>query len=100
MEVMQKDGPSPHLAETFVAAGIAFCFYPMTIAPIGVASNGGALGLASLVVALVFAWRAFALNTKAPWLRRLVQLPLAALVMFLAMSDAYWQLVRAGWLGL
>jgi hypothetical protein len=68
----------------------------MTIAPIGWASNGGLLGLGSLVAASIFSWRAFALNYGSPWLRRLLQGPLAAGITYLAIREAFVQCL-CGW---
>ncbi len=83
---------------TVAAAVIAFLFYPMTVAPLGGASNGGALGLTALTISLVLSWRAFALNRVSPWLRRLIQLPIAALVTYLAIADALTQYRSGSWL--
>lgn len=99
MKVEAHKEQSLRLGDTVAAAGIAFLFYPMTIAPIGTASNGGVLGFGSLVVASFFAWRAFALNMRSPWLRRLLHLPLAALLSFMAIHDAFAQCVAGWWLG-
>ena len=98
METQAHKEQSLRIGDTAAAVGIAFLFYPLTIAPIGPASNGGALGLGSLVIALLLAWRAFALNMKSPWVRRLVHLPLAAVVTFMVIHDAYAQFVSGRWL--
>jgi hypothetical protein len=82
---------SRHFRATAGALAIALIFYPMTIAPTGAASNGGMLGLSSLVIASVLSWWAFALNRTSPWVRRLVQLPVTVLVTFMAIHDAYCQ---------
>ena len=78
---------------------IALLFYPMTIAGIGSASNGGVIGLGSLVIASALSWRAFSLNKTDRWVRRLVQLPVTALVTFMAIHDAYCQCVAGWWWG-
>lgn len=91
---------SRHLGATAVAVAITVVFYPMTIAPIGAASNGGVIGFTSLVVASGLSWWAFALNKGSPWVRRLIQLPVTALVTYMAIQDAYAQCVAGGWLGL
>jgi len=84
---------SKHLGITAGSIAIALLFYPMTITPIGAASNGGILGLSSLVIASALSWRAFALNRISPRMRRLIQLPVTALVTFMAIHDAYCQYV-------
>ena len=89
---------SLRLGDTAAAVTLAFLFYPMTIAPIGVASNGGVLGLGSLIVASFCAWRALALNLRSAWLRRLLHIPLAAFITYMAIQDAFVQLVW-WWLG-
>lgn len=95
----QRQQHSSCLGLTAGAAAIAFLFYPMTIAPTGNLSNGGVLGFGSLVVASVLAWRAFTLS-KSPWLRRLVQLPLTALISYMAIKDALCQCCSHWWWGL
>jgi hypothetical protein len=87
---------SRRLADTALAVGIAVLFYPLTIAPTGVGSNGGVLGFSSLVAASFFAWRALALNEGSPWLRRLLQVPLAAGVTYLAIREAFVRCI-VGW---
>ncbi len=99
MEVEAHMEQSLRLGDTAAAAGIAFLFYPTTIAAIGIYSNGGVLGFGSLVIASLFAWRALVLNMRSSWLRRLLQLPLAALVTFMAILDAYAQSVTRWWWG-
>ena len=98
-EMRNKSESSRHLSATVAAIGIAMVFYPMTIAGIGSASNGGILGFGSLVIASGLSWWAFALNRKSPWLRRLLQLPITALVTFMAIHDAYGQSVAGWWWG-
>ncbi|MCK5851382.1 MAG: hypothetical protein KAH23_10745, partial [Kiritimatiellae bacterium] len=90
---------SRHLGATAGALAIALVFYPMTIAGIGDASNGGVLGFGSLVIASGLSWWAFALNTSSPWVRRLIQLPITTLVTFMAIHDAYCQCVAGWWWG-
>jgi hypothetical protein len=90
---------SRHLGATVGALAIALAFYPLTIAPIGPASNGGILGFGSLVIASFLSWWAFARNTSAPWIRRLFQLPVTVLVTFMAIHDAYCQCVAGWWWG-
>ena len=70
---------------------LAFLFYPMTLAPLGNDTNGGTLGLGSLVVASALAWRAFLFNTINPWLRRLVQIPLTAIVTYMVIAEVVVQ---------
>jgi hypothetical protein len=83
--------PKRHLGGTVGALTIAFVFYPVTVAGIGTFSNGGVLGLSSLVIASVLAWRSFALNKEFHWIRRLFQLPVTAIVTFMASWDAFCQ---------
>lgn len=98
-EIQCKGESSSHLVATVAAVAIAVVFYPMTIAPKGATANGGFLGLTSLVLASTLSWRAFALNSKSPWIRRLIQLPVTALVSFMAIHDAYCQHVGGWWWG-
>ena len=65
----------------------------MTLAPMGIYSNGGILGLGALIAASCFAWKGFALNRKSTAFRVLIQLPVTALVTFVLISDAYAQFV-------
>lgn len=81
-----------HLGETAAAVIITF-LYPLTLAPIGIYSNGGILGLGALIAASYFAWKGFALNRKSTVFRVLIQLPVTALVSFVLISDAYAQFV-------
>jgi hypothetical protein len=87
---------SLYMGTTAGAIAIVFLFYPWTIYPIGASSNGGALGFGSLIAASGLSWWAFTSNSRSPWLRRLVQLPVTAFVIFMAIYDAYAQWV-AGW---
>jgi hypothetical protein len=48
-EIRDKNESSRHLAATVAAVMLAYLFYPMTIVPVGDTSNGGILGLGSLV---------------------------------------------------
>ena len=89
---------SAYYGSTIAAAAIVLLFYPMTIAPVGALSNGGALGLGSLVIAAGFAWRAFMLNRVDRWLRRYVQLPITACVTYMAIADAIAQYRAGHWL--
>ena len=99
-EIQYKDKSSRHIFSTVASVAIAIVFYPMTIAPTGATANGGILGLTSLVIASAFSWWAFALNTESPWIRRLIQLPITALITFMAVHDAYCQYVGGWWWGL
>lgn len=76
---------------TIGAIVLVLIVYPMTIAPVGTLSNGGALGLLTLAIALVLSWRAFLFNRAQRLLRLLVQLPLSAITSYLAIADAYNQ---------
>ncbi len=91
---------SSRFGDTVAAVLLAFLFYPMSIAPTGVFSNGGLIGICSLVAAAFFSWRAFLLNRRSSWLRRLLQLPLAALLTYLAIREAFVQFLsgHALWL--
>lgn len=84
---------SLHLGETVAAVFITTFLYPMTLAPMGIYSNGGILGLGALIAASCFAWKGFALNRKSTAFRVLIQLPVTALVTFVLISDAYAQFV-------
>lgn len=50
-EIRLKNQASRHFLLTIAAIVITLVFYPMTVAPIGPASNGGLLGLGALIVA-------------------------------------------------
>ena len=91
---------SCRLGDTVAAVLLALVLYPMSIAPTGVSSNGGLIGICSLVAAAFFSWRAFHLNRRSSWLRRLLQLPLAAILTYLAIREAFVQIVsgHALWL--
>jgi hypothetical protein len=69
----------------------AFVLYPMSLAPAGPATNGGLIGIVSILCAVLFSWLAFALNTSHPRLRIAVQLPLTALITYLAINEAVTQ---------
>ena len=91
-EQEQRDSQkSDHFRSTALAIALVVGFYPLTIAPLGGLSNGGAAGLASLVIASVLAWRAFMLNRVNLWRRRFVQLPLTIMATYLAIADAVAQ---------
>lgn len=90
-EIKDKNPNSRHLQATGISLLITFILYPMTIAPTGSTSNGGALGLGLLLVATGLSWSAFLRNRNSKWVRRLVQLPIAALILFSAFHDAYCQ---------
>jgi hypothetical protein len=89
-----------HLRSTIGAVLILVFFYPMTVAGIGTFSNGGFLGLSSLVIASWLAWRSFALNTTFTGLRRFVQLPVTAFITFMAFWDGFCQYMSGNWLGI
>lgn len=72
---------------TGVAFMIYFILYPTTVAPVGPWSNGGGLGLACLLTALLLSWRAFHLNTTSPWMRKFFQLPVTAVITFQFLHD-------------
>ena len=78
---------------TVLAATLVLIVYPMTIAPIGTLSNGGTIGLLTLLCALALSWRAPFFNRTHLRTRLLVQLPLAAITSFLVIADAYKQFV-------
>ncbi len=82
---------STFLGSTIAAMVILLFFYPMSLAPTGPLTNGGALGLGFLVIASALAWRAFLLNRRNPWLRRIVQLPLTGVATYLAIAEAVVQ---------
>lgn len=84
---------SRRLADTALSVVFAFLLYPMTVVPTGDRSNGGVIGFSLVVIASFYAWRALILNDRSPWLRRLFQLPLAALVTFTAIHEAFVQCV-------
>jgi hypothetical protein len=98
-EIRTKGEASSYLVTTLAAVAIAGVFYPMTIAPTGAAANGGFLGLTFLLLASALSWWAFARNSKAPWIRRLIQLPVTAMVSFMTIHDAYCQHVGGWWRG-
>ncbi len=98
-EIRCRGKSSYHFAATAAAVAIALVFYPMTIAPTGATANGGLLGFLSLVIASGFSWVAFASNRKSAWVRTLIQLPVTALVTFMAIHDAYCQSVSGWWRG-
>ena len=79
------------VGSTFAAAFLTLVVYPATVVAIGSGSNGGLPGLAVLGLAAVLAWRAFGKNHERPWLRRLVQLPLAALTSYSLIAEATFQ---------
>jgi hypothetical protein len=91
---------SPRIGLTVGAVALAFVFYPMTIAPTGSLSNGGALGIVSLAGASVMAWYAFSCNRVNRALRVTVQLPLTAVVTFMAIAEAVTQYWSGHWLWL
>ena len=93
-----SSSPSSYLGGTFTAC-VFVAFYPATVAPTGFFSNGGLLGLASLLCASALAWTSFAINTDSHWIRRLVQLPITALVTFMVIWDAMCQVVTGWWWG-
>lgn len=92
MTVKPESQSALHLGETVAAAIIAF-LYPTPLAPMGIYSNGGILGLGALIAASCFAWKGFALNRKSTVVRVLIQLPVTAAVTFVLISDAYAQFV-------
>lgn len=88
--------PSFRLEETLMALAITFICYPLLVAGTGFFSNGGPYGFGFLVAACWYAWRAFVLNTKSSWLRRVVQMPLVIVVTYQAIHDGIVLLV-VGW---
>lgn len=88
--------PSFRLEDTLMTLAITFICYPLLVAGIGIFSNGDPFGLGFLVAACWYAWRAFVLNTKSPWLRRLVQMPLVIVVTYQAIHNGIVLLV-VGW---
>jgi predicted membrane-bound spermidine synthase len=76
---------------SYLAAIFAFLLYPLSVAPMGPYSNGGALGLIFIFLALGATWTAFALNRSNPKTRMAIQLPLTALITFLAIREAVTQ---------
>jgi hypothetical protein len=54
----------------------------MTVAPVGPSSNGGVLGLLSILLALSLTWLAFGLNRSHPRVRMALQLPITAFITF------------------
>jgi len=83
---------------TVLAAILAFLFYPTTLAPLGSHTNGGALGLAALVIASALAWYALLFNRRDRWLWWCVQLPLAAFITCMAIAEALVQHRSGHWL--
>lgn len=82
---------SAYPGSTVVAVELAFCFYPLTLMSLGNDTNGGWLGLASLLLATIVAWRAFICNRINPWLRRLVQMPLTSVVTYMLIREVVVQ---------
>jgi len=80
-----------------LAAIFAFLLYPASLAPLGPDTNGGALGLFFIVAASVTTWTAFATNRSNPKARMLVQVPLTALITFLAIKEAVTQYQLGLW---
>jgi hypothetical protein len=87
MAVASRDNPS-YFGLTWAAAILAFVFYPMTLAPVGSFTNGGALGLISILLALCLAWLALGLNTANSRLWMALQIPITALITYLAISES------------
>lgn len=85
-----NDCPS-YLGLTAADAIWAFLFYPLTLAPLGPSTNGGALGLLSIFLALGFSWAAFSLNRSHPVVRMAIQLPVTACITFGAIYEAVTQ---------
>ena len=81
------------MGDTVAAVLLAVVLHPMSIAPTGVSSNGGLIGICSLLAATFFSWRAFCLNRRLSWLRRVLQLPLAAILSYLTIREALVQIV-------
>jgi len=90
-------GPGVRLSRLNICS-IVFVFYPMILASLGNHTNGGALGLGSLLIASVLSWRAFLCNRKTPWMRRLVQMPLTAFLTYLVIAEAVAQYRSGKWL--
>lgn len=84
---------------TVISLGILLVFYPMTIAPTGPLSNGGILGLGSLILAATFAWAAFIRQRSMSLLRWLVNMPIAAMVTWTAIWDGLAQYHSGFWRG-
>lgn len=84
---------------TIASLGILLIFYPMTWAAIGPNSNGGILGFGLLVLASTFGWIAFVRQRSNLLLRWFLNLPIAAVVTWTALSDALAQCRSGWWLG-
>ena len=97
-EYSDRNPKSNHLAATIAAIVILLIFYPMTIAPVGPYSNGGLLGLGSLLIASGLSWSAFTRNRRARWIRRLIQLPVTAFATVVTIHDGICQCLAEGWL--
>jgi hypothetical protein len=80
-----------YIGLTFTAMVLAFGFYPTTLAPIGAYTNGGALGLTSLLLAVLLSWAAFALNRTHGRIRVALQLPITSIITYLAIHEAVIQ---------
>jgi hypothetical protein len=91
-----RDDPIWPEVNTFIGAAITLCFYPGTVAAMGPASNGGILGLGSLVIAAGFAWVGFLWNNPNRTDRWILQLPIAGFITYVAFGDALTQF-RYGW---
>src|SRR5262245_23946655 len=89
--MIDVDRTGSFLGLTGVAATLAFVFYPMTLAPLGPWTNGGVLGIGSLLLATIAAWSGFGLNKSRPVARIAVQLPITALITFMAIREAVIQ---------
>jgi predicted membrane-bound spermidine synthase len=85
---------------SYLGAIFAFLLYPLFLAPLGPATNGGALGLIVILLAAGFTWTAFALNRSHPKARMAIQLPMTALITFMAIKEAVtqYQLGPDNWL--
>ncbi len=79
--------PGVCLPET-LASFLFLCLYSFIVPPMGGYINGGQLelGMGFLVVACLSGWRAFVVNTRSPWFRRLVQMPLVIAVSYEAIQ--------------
>ena len=84
---------------TTVSLVILLVFYPMTIAPIGTYSNGGILGLSSLLVAAFCSWAAFIRGRERPVVRWILLLPIAIVVTWAAVWDGVAQHHSGWWRG-
>ena len=85
---------------TITSLVILLVLYPMSIAPIGKFSNGGALGISFLLVAATLAWVAFVRSRLHPPHRWLVHLLVAAVVTLTAAWDCFAQYRSGWWLGI